>query len=124
MNMKEHILMALQEQFGHWVELLESLSEAQITVPRFDDDWSIKDVIAHLWWWQQISVARMEAAALGREPAFPAWVASAGDWEDNVGQTNARIHANHHVEPWSELYCMWREGSLRLIASAEPAHGG
>ena len=34
MNMKEHILAALREQFNRWEELLESLSEEQIAVWR------------------------------------------------------------------------------------------
>ncbi|HET7143457.1 MAG TPA: maleylpyruvate isomerase N-terminal domain-containing protein, partial [Anaerolineales bacterium] len=61
MNMKDHILTAFREQFDQWEELLSKLSEEQITAPHFDYDWSIKDVMAHLWAWQQISIARMEA---------------------------------------------------------------
>lgn len=68
MNMKGHILAALREQSERWEELLVSLSEEQITAPRFDLDWSIKDVVAHLWAWQQISIARMEAGAHDRAP--------------------------------------------------------
>jgi mycothiol maleylpyruvate isomerase-like protein len=52
MNMKEHILAARREQLDNWEELLASLSEEQITAPHFDYDWSIKDVIAHLWAFQ------------------------------------------------------------------------
>lgn len=74
MNMKDHILTALREQFNSWDKLLTSLSEEQITAPHFDLDWSIKDVIAHLWGWQQISIARMEGSTLDREPEFPNWV--------------------------------------------------
>jgi len=32
MNMKEHILTALREQFNSWEELLASLSDEQITL--------------------------------------------------------------------------------------------
>jgi hypothetical protein len=35
MNMQKHILMALQEQYKRWEQLLASLSEMQITAPRF-----------------------------------------------------------------------------------------
>ena len=51
MNMNEHLLMALSGQFNSWQELLASLSEEQITAPHFDLNWSIKDVMAHLWAW-------------------------------------------------------------------------
>jgi len=120
MNMKEHILEALREQFNRWEELLASLSDEQITTPHFYN-WSIKDVIVHLWAWQQISIARMEAAGLNREPEFPQWVtALPGDWEEDVDQTNARIHEIYHQEPWSEVYRRWREGFLRLLELGEP----
>jgi hypothetical protein len=116
MNMKEHILTALREQFDRWEELLASLSEEHITAPHFDYDWSIKDVITHLWTWQQISIARMEAGLLDREPEFPKWVSVLhGDWEENADRTNAKIYATYHGKPWSEVYQNWREGFLRFL---------
>lgn len=116
MSMKDHILTALREQFDSWEELLASLSEEQITAPHFDLDWSIKDVIAHLWGWQQISIARMEAGMLDREPEFPKWVIELqGVWEENADQTNARIYEINHEKPWSEVYQNWRDGFLRFL---------
>jgi hypothetical protein len=121
MNMKEHILSALTEQFSHWEELLASLGDEQITAPHFDFSWSIKDVVAHLWAWQQISIARMEAAVLNREPEFPKWSAqSGGDWEENANQTNAWIFETYHDQPWPEVHQNWREGFLRFLDLAEP----
>lgn len=121
MNMKEHILMALREQFSRWDELLAGLSDQQITATHFDDNWSIKDVIAHLWAWRQISVARLEAAVLNRAPEFPKWVAELhGDWEENANQTNAWIYETYHEKPWSEVYQNWREGFLRFLELGEP----
>ena len=120
MSMKEHILAALIEQFNNWEELLASLSVEQITVPRFDYSWSIKDVIAHLWGWQQISIARMQAGVLNQEPEFPEWMAALpADWEENADQTNAWIYKNQHVRPWSEIYQIWREGFLHLVDLGE-----
>ena len=85
MNMKDHILAALREQFNHWDELLASLDEEQITTPHFELDWSIKDVMAHLWAWQQISIARVQAAQQDHEPEFPKWIVdSVQDWEENA----------------------------------------
>jgi hypothetical protein len=121
MNMKEHILAALHEQLNRWEVLLASLSEQQITAPHFDYNWSIQDVIAHLWAWQQISIARMEASALNREPEFPRWVTELqGNWEENADQTNARIYEIYHGMPWSEVYQNWRAGFLRFLEAGEP----
>jgi hypothetical protein len=120
MNMKDHILTALREQFDSWEELLARLSEEQIVAPRFDYDWSIKDVIAHLWAWQQISIARMEAGAQDREPEFPGWITSLGeDWEENADRVNALTFETNHNKPWPEVYQNWREGFLRCLGAGK-----
>ena len=116
MNMKDHILAALREQFERWEKLLATLTEDQITAPSFDLGWSIKDVISHLWGWQQISVARLEGGTLDREPEFPKWVMELhGVWEENANQTNARIYEINHEQPWSEIYQNWSDGFLRFL---------
>ena len=116
MNMQEHILAALSEQFARWDELLADLSTEQITAPHFDFDWSIKDVLAHLWGWQLISNARLEAAVLNRDPEFPRWMAgSHADWEENADQTNAGIYATYHSKSWSEVHQNWRDGFRRFL---------
>lgn len=121
MNMKGHILTALKEQLNHWDELLGGLSEAQIIQPRFAGGWSIQDVVAHLWGWQQISTARLEAAAAGREPHFPEWtLALTGDWESDADRANARIYETQHEKSWPEVYQNWKAGYSRLLESAKP----
>lgn len=115
MNMKDHILTALQEQFDAWKLLLDSLSETQITTP-MSGEWAIKDVIAHLWAWQQISLARMNAAVNHQEPEFPTWVAELHrGWEENANRTNAWVHATYHPQPWATIYAQWQEGFLQLL---------
>jgi len=121
MNMKEHIVAALKEQFNRWEELLKNLNDDEITIPRFDYNWSIKDVIAHLWGWQQISTARMEAAMHNQEPEFPKWTTELAEgWEENANITNAWIYETQHEKSWSDIYRNWREGFLKLLDSAEP----
>jgi len=116
MNMKEHILSALREQFDSWVDLLATLSDEQIASPRFDFDWSIKDVIAHLWAWQQISIARMRAGALEREPELPKWILDVGEhWEEDADRVNALTFANNHEKSWAEIDQNWRAGFLQFL---------
>ena len=116
MNMKNHILTALREQFNSWEELVASLSEEQVTASHFDFDWSIKDVIAHLWAWQQVSIARMEGRLHNREPEFPRWIVDIDeDWEESADRVNALTYESNHEKPWSEVYKNWREGFLRLL---------
>ena len=116
MSMKDHILTALREQFNQIEELLASLGEEQITTPNFDDNWSVKDIVNHLWGWQQISIARMNAGVHNRAPEFPNWLISfPGDWDENATQTNAWIYKNFHNQSWAEANHNWREGFLQLL---------
>lgn len=120
MNMKEHILTALREQFNRWEELLASMSDEQITAPLLPSNWSSKDEIAHLRAWQQRSIARLEAALFNREPVFSKWIAGSDpDSEGNTDQTNAWIFETYREQPWSEVHQNWREGFLRLLESGE-----
>lgn len=116
MNMKEHILAALQENFESWEQFLSGLDEEEITTPHFDLGWSIKDVVAHLWAWQQISIARMEAGVRNREPEYPEWILSIGeDWEEDSDRVNALTFETNHKKPWSEISQNWRDGFLRFL---------
>ena len=116
MNMKDHILAALREQFERWEELLASLSESRIDAPQFELNWSIKEVMAHLWAWQQVSIARMEGGMLDREPEYPQWITNMGeDWEDNADRVNALTFESNHEKSWSEVYQNWKMGFLRFL---------
>lgn len=120
MDMKGHILAALREQFDSWEELLASLNEEQITAPHFDYDWSIKDMIAHLWAWQQISIARLVGGLQDQEPEFPKWIVESDEnWEENADKVNAVTFKRHHAKSWSEIHQNWREGFLRLLKLGE-----
>jgi uncharacterized glyoxalase superfamily protein PhnB len=111
MNMKEHILTALNTQFQRWESLLTSLDDEQIAAPQRDWDWSIKDMVAHLWAWQQRSIAHLEAAVHDREPEFPPWLP--GLDRDGAGSTdriNAWIYETNREQPWPTVHQNWHDG--------------
>ncbi len=121
MTMKQHILAALREEFDRWEELLASMSEEQITALLLPSIWSIKDVMAHLMAWQQLSIARVQAAQLDRAPEFPKWAAGLDpDSEGNTEKINAGLYETYCEQPWSSVHRDWREGFLRFLESAEP----
>ena len=120
MNDKQQILTTLREEFNRWEELLASLSEVQITAPHLPSNWSIKDVIAHLRAWQQVSIARLEAAQLNKEPVFPNWLSGLDpESEEDRDQFNARIYETYHNKSWSRVHPDWRDGFLRFLELGE-----
>jgi hypothetical protein len=110
MSEKQQILTKLSGVFSRWQELLASLGEDQFTNPLVPSPWTVKDVIAHLWTWQQISVVRLEAALYDQEPTFPDWWFMFGpDPEEDVLRTNTWIYDTNKDKPWSNVYSGWKE---------------
>lgn len=101
MNMKQHILAALREEFEPWEELLGSMSEKQLVAPLAPSQWSVKDEVAHLRTWQQRSIARVQAAQLGGEPEFPKFPEGLDpDAEESTEKINAWIYESNRELPW------------------------
>ncbi len=116
MNMKEHILAALQEQFESWQALLEKLDESQVSVPLAPSSWTIEDVVNHLWAWQQRTLARAEAALAGGEPRFPSWPEDMpGDTPESLNAINHWIFEKYHGQFWQTAYENWKTGYKRLL---------
>lgn len=120
MNMQEHILTALRELFDRWEALLAGMSEAQFNTPLTTSHWTIKDVIVHLWAWQQRSIARMEAALSERTPEFPSWFPQIDtNVEGATDRINTQIYDLFRDKSWSSVYQSWREGFLHLLEIGE-----
>ena len=120
MDDKTLILALLRDELNRWEALLAGLSENQIITPSLPSDLSIKDVIAHLRAWQQVSIARLEAALHDREPAYPAWTGGLHpDSEEDTEFFNERIHQEYREQPWSNVHQAWKDGFLRFLELAE-----
>ena len=108
MDKKQYILDELSDIFNRWQQLLASLSDEQIHTPLEPSSWTVKDVVAHLWSWQQASLARVEGAQQNHEPNYPAWWAQrAPDPEEDVDGTNALLYALSKDKPWQQVYAEW-----------------
>jgi hypothetical protein len=120
MNNKQAILTNLREEFSRWEAILAGMSETEITHPRLAANWSVKDVIAHLWAWQQRSIARLEAGLYHREPEYPQWPAEFDpEVEGEPDQLNAWLYQTNQDKPWSQVYQEWRAGFLHFLALGE-----
>ena len=119
MSMKNHLILALREIYDAWEFTLADLSEAQITTAPAPGIWSVQDDLAHLWAWQQRSIARLEAALYDRPPVMPAFMDGVElVTEDNVDELNARIYAAFGEQPWAKVYQDWRSGFLKFLDTA------
>jgi hypothetical protein len=120
MKDKTQIITALRGEFNRWEELLTRISEEQITASNRIADMSIKDIIAHLTVWQQINVARLEAARQNKEPEYPKWHPEFdSESEEELTKTNAWIYESRRQQPWVEVHQEWKERFLHFLELAE-----
>jgi len=120
MNDKTQIITLLREQFNLWEGFLTGIDEEQITAPNRIASLSIKDIVAHLTAWQQISVARLEAALNNGQPEYPKWLGGfKPDSEDDLDKINARIYIYYRGQPWLDIHREWRTRFLHFLEFAE-----
>ncbi len=120
MHSKAQLIAMLREEFNRWEELFAQISADQITTPNFIGRRSIKDIVAHLTVWQQLSVARLEAGLQNREPAYPDWPPELDrDAQEDVDGINEWALERYRAEPWSALHLEWENRFLNFLELAE-----
>lgn len=120
MSDKQQIVAMLKGEFERWETLLGNMNEQQHTTPLAPSHWTPKDVVAHVWAWQQISIARMEAGTQDIEPVYPEWpVPIVVGAEGDTNAINAWIYEKYRDMPWETVYQNWRAGFLHFIEMAE-----
>jgi len=120
MNKKQLIEMLTKVLEG-WESELARLSEEQLTTPGYvEKDRSIKDILAHLTGWQQVSVARLSAALEGRDPEYPRWSPELDVvHETNNDAVNAWIYGAYSARSWAEVHDEWRDRFHYVLQLAE-----
>ena len=107
---KAQLLEELRDEQAGWEALLQDIGEVHMTQPGVAGEWSIKDVVAHLTFWRQRTVARLQAALHG-EPLPPqSWPAELGTeadldaWDDiATDKVNAWNYANNRDRPLADV---------------------
>jgi hypothetical protein len=87
---KAELLDKVQQGYGQFEDLLASLSEEQMTVPKVNDGWSIKDNIAHLTVWQNYLLSRLRGVIDGStsEPEFLLAAGTEDEENEQIYQQN------------------------------------
>lgn len=116
MNDKDHHLNMLQAQYEGLTGLLDGLSEAQVSEPKGNSSWSVKDDVAHLWAWQQRSIARVAAALQDEDPDFPRWNQYLNpDSDESPDPVNHWIYETYREKPWDQVYADWKAGFQHFL---------
>lgn len=117
---KAEALGMLQDEFQQWRNHLDNIEASKFVDPNVYGQWSAKDVVAHLWSWQQLSIARMEAGLENRLPEFTLW---SDDFEpenpEDVQKINSLMYEKFRDKSWADVYQDWQQGFQQFIELAE-----
>lgn len=120
MNRKRELMAELRAAYGEWEQPLSTADEG-LGARRVTSKWTLKDLVAHVMAWQQITIARLEAAIAGGEPKLPAWLEGADPAfaNEHVHEYNAKIYDMYQAQSWGEVHRAWGDGFAHLIELAE-----
>jgi hypothetical protein len=66
---KQKLLKQLEKAWATFNESYAGLSESKLTEPGVTGNWSVKDIIAHVTWWEEESLKHLPIILKGGKPA-------------------------------------------------------
>jgi hypothetical protein len=87
--------------------LLTHLSVAQMNQPGAVGVWSVKDVLAHIAFWERYALRLLHAAARGETPDLEA--------DDDTETRNASVVAQYYQRSLSAVLADWHDARQELI---------
>jgi len=106
------LLTRLHESRSELEAALAGLTDAQLTTPGAMDDWTVKDVLAHLTAWEVELVTLLGRWQLGHKPnPLP-------DDDQAVARLNAKWHKDYQERPLARVLADWgavRQQTLRQV---------
>lgn len=116
---KKEILNNLNSEYSRWLVFLGGLTENELSQNLPGENLTIKDKLAHLLAWQELSIARLDAAIHQHVPVNPTWLVSEDPDTGDVDQDNERIYQEYQGVSWQDIFLKWSSGFELLIALSE-----
>src|SRR5689334_21654736 len=108
---KAELLSEIGKSHQAFLDLLKHIPEERMTEIALYDAWTIKDLIAHIGWWEQSAANRVAAYRSGTRP-----------WLDaTVDQINERILKQRRDHPLEQVRQFEMESFANLRAEVEKA---
>jgi len=112
---KTQLLAETHTQYQALEKFLAGLTPAQMTRPGALGEWSMKDVLAHLYEWQQMFFRWYEAGLRGETPAVPA---QGFKWSE-LPALNQKIYETYRDMPLDTVLGLFRASHTRTLALVE-----
>jgi hypothetical protein len=100
--------------FSQLSSLLARFTNEQKTTLNVFDDWTLKDVMAHIASWHQDAIEVLDAALHNREPQIPIEI----DW-DYIHKRNAGFYQQNKDKPLVEVEAVLHSTYAQIIRNIE-----
>jgi hypothetical protein len=112
---KNEIIEAAQTERAALEKLLATLTPEQMTQSAAADDWSAKDVLAHLIEWEQMVMKWYETGAKGKVPAVPSEEYNWGQ----LPQLNQAIYLRHRDRSLADIEKDFKSSYKKIMKTIE-----
>jgi uncharacterized protein (TIGR03083 family) len=106
---KAELLSYIEAETRKFEEAISGLDEAAMTTPGVEGDWSVKDVAAHLMFWQHRAIFLLEAARDGYSRERDRWA------QGDVDERNAQNYRDNKDRPLAEILAELRASRQSMI---------
>ena len=108
--MKSEVLLSkIERAWAFFIESYAGLTSEQMLEPGVTDDWSIKDILAHVTWWEEETLKHLPTIMKGNQP--PRY----SDLFGGIDAFNAQMTRKKHNLPLSEVLNQLEDTHLSLI---------
>jgi hypothetical protein len=115
---KARLLDQIRAEHRRFDEAIAGLSEAQMTAPGAEADWSVKDIAAHLVFWQQRAIFLLECARTGWRDQNDRWGGA------SVDERNAQNYQAQHDRTLGEVLADLATSAETVLALLEATPEG
>lgn len=109
---KTEMLQRVRTTRDAFEEALAAVPPERMTAPGVNGDWSVKDVLAHVTWWEQHLLERLRT---GQEPLY----APSDDPRAVTDAANAAIYTEHREQPLEDVRAAFDASYQELLATLQ-----
>lgn len=111
-NRKQELLRLIHTEHDALDDLIVSLRVEQLIAPALPGGWSLKDVLAHITWWEQQMLLKLRGVhmELRREDE---------DWAATIDRVNADVFEEFQGRPVTDVLTAYGRSYAEVLAAVE-----
>lgn len=102
-SVKAQLLAELDQEWANVERICYGLGETEMSAPSTQEQWSVKDTLAHISAWEKLLLDRLGYAMTGLHPQYPPM----SSWDD-VHRFNAQVYAENKERPLNSIIIEFR----------------